>query len=148
MIRASIYGRLGADPKPLTTSSGKPMARASICVDVAAYNTEGDDTEWFQVIAFGRTAEDLLRCTKGNLVAVSGSLVRSRWTKDGQERTAWQITAEDLHASRTVRPSGGKKRSEPTGGAPERSAPPPRETVAAGARPASDPGFSDNDIPW
>jgi single-strand DNA-binding protein len=134
MIRVSAYGRLGADPKPLTTSSGKPMARASIAVDVTAYNGETPDSEWFQVIAFGRTAEDLLRCQKGNLVAISGSLTRTRWTKDGHERTAWQITAEDLHASRTVRPSGGKKREAAPSPAP----------VAAGSR----PGMDEDDIPF
>jgi len=137
VIRISAYGRLGQDPKPLTTTSGKPMARASIACDVTPYNGE-PDSEWFDVIAFGRTAEDLLRCTKGNLVAVSGSLVRTRWTKDGTERTSWQITAEDLHASRTVRPGGGKKRETAPSPAP----------VASGSRPAGDPGFEDGDIPW
>jgi single-strand DNA-binding protein len=144
MIRISLYGRLGADPTPLTTKTGKPMARASIAVDVTPHNAETPDTEWFSILAFGRTAEDLLRCQKGNLLSVSGSLVRTRWTgKDGTERTSWQVTAEDLHAARTVRPSGGKKRGQPGGTPPPRSTPPRREPV-----PAGDPGFDDNDIPW
>jgi single-strand DNA-binding protein len=146
MIRISAHGRLGQDPQSITTKSGKPMARASMACEVTPYNGETPDTEWFSIICFGRTAEDLLRCQKGNLIAVSGSLVRTRWTdKDGQEKTAWQITAEDLHASRTVRPSGGKKRG--SGG----DGPPTGTTVPTQRRepvPAGDHGFGDDDIPW
>jgi single-strand DNA-binding protein len=109
MIRISAYGRLGQDPQSITTKSGKPMARASLAVDVTPHNGEQPETEWFSVVAFGRAAEDLLRCKKGHLVAVSGSLSRNRWkAKDGTEKVSWQVVAEDLHGAATVRPSGGK----------------------------------------
>jgi single-strand DNA-binding protein len=139
MIRISAHGRLGQDPQALTTKSGKPMARASIAVDVTAHNAEQPETEWLSVVAFGRAAEDLLRCKKGHLVAVSGSLSRNRWkAKDGTEKVGWQVLAEDLHGAATVRPTGGKPvRAE----AAPRPSPAP---VAAG----SIPGIDSDDIPF
>jgi len=138
MIRISAYGRLGQDPQSITTKSGKPMARASIAVDVTAHNAEQPETEWLSVVAFGRAAEDLLRLSKGHLVAVSGSLSRNRWTaKDGTEKVTWQVVAEDLHGAATVRPTGKPARAE----AAPRPSPAP---VAAGAI----PGMDKDDIPF
>jgi len=128
MIHASLYGRLGQDPQALTTKNGKPMARASIAVEVTPYNGETPDSEWFGVIAFGRVAEDLLRCRKGQLVAVSGPVTRNRWRgKDGQERSGWQVTANDVHASSTVRPRGGRRKAPPQ---------------------AAPPRYQEEEIPW
>jgi single-strand DNA-binding protein len=136
MIRISAYGRLGQDPQSLTTKSGKSMARASLAVDVTPYNGETPETEWFSVVAFGRAAEDLLRCKKGHLVAVSGSLSRNRWTaKDGTEKVSWQVVAEDVHGAATVRPSGGK---------PARAAAALPPGLAAG----SIPGMDGDNIPF
>jgi len=136
MIRISAYGRLGQDPQALTTKSGKPMTRASLAVDCTAHNAEQHETEWLSVVAFGRAAEDLLRCKKGHLVAVSGSLSRNRWkAKDGTEKVTWQVVAEDLHGAATVRPSGGKP-------ARAEAALPPG--LAAG----SIPGMDKDDIPF
>jgi len=113
MIRASLYGRLGADPKALTTKNNKAMTRASLAVDCTSFNAESQETEWFAVVAFGRLAEAPARHQKGDMLAVSGALSRNRWTtKDGEERLTWQVVADDLHSSRTVRPTGGRRRQE------------------------------------
>jgi single-strand DNA-binding protein len=135
MIRISAHGRLGQDPQSLTTKSGKPMARASLAVDVTPHNGETPETEWFNVVGFGRAAEDLLRCHKGNLVAVSGSLSRNRWTaKDGTEKVTWQVVAEDLHGAATVRASGK----------PAKAAAALPQGLAAG----SIPGMDEDGIPF
>jgi single-strand DNA-binding protein len=136
MIRASLYGRLGQDPQSLTTKSGKAMARASLAVDVTPHNGETPETEWLSVVAFGRAAEDLLRCRKGHLVAVSGSLSRNRWkAKDGTEKVTWQVVAEDVHGAATVRPTGGK---------PAKA----EATLPPGLAAGSIPGMDGDDIPF
>lgn len=109
MIQASIYGRIGKDPKPGQTKTGKPMCSCSIAVDVG--NGEDPQTLWVSVLAFGRLAEALQRYTKGDMLAAMGKLSRSHYTAaDGTERESWTLLAEALHSSRTVRPSGGRKK--------------------------------------
>ena len=135
-IRASIYGRAGADAQSLTTRSDKPMARVSLAVDVSGFNAEQSETEWVTVVAFGRLAEVLAGHKKGDMIAASGNLSRNRWKKDGgEERVTWQLVADDVCSTRSVRPSGGKKRG--TEGVQQ------RETVPAGRQ-----TIGDDDIPW
>ena len=63
MMMVSAYGRLGSDPKPLQTKSGKPMTAASIAVDVTG-NSENPETLWLKVLAFNKTADQLLHHIK------------------------------------------------------------------------------------
>ena len=112
MIRASIYGRLGADPVKRETRNGKTMATASLAVNAGRFG-EAEDTVWFSLAAFGRIADDLLRHSKGDLIATMGQLHRRRYTsRDGEQRESWSLTAEAIVSARTVRPGGGRKRAE------------------------------------
>ncbi len=120
MIRASIYGRLGGDPVERATSNGKTMVTASLAVNAARQGTD-EDPEWFSLVAFGRTADALVRHAKGDLVAAMGQLYRRHYTdRDGQQRQSWSLTAESILSARTVRPAGGRKRDkaqQPSGSA-------------------------------
>ena len=130
MIRASVYGRLGADPVERETRNGKSMVTASLAVSAGRPDAD-EETQWFNLIAFGRAAKDLARHIKGDLVACMGTLTKNRYTaRDGQEREGWSLTVESIVSARTVRPSGGRKRTE-----------------AAKAAPPSAGAFDDQ-IPW
>ncbi len=108
MIRASIYGRLGADPVELQTKNGNVMATASLAVSAGRPDAD-EETQWFNLIAFGRAAKDLARHTKGDLVGCMGPLTKNRYTAhNGQEREGWSLTVESILSARTVRPSGGR----------------------------------------
>ena len=108
MIRASVYGRLGADPIERETRGGKPMATVSIAVNAARPDAD-PDTEWFSLIAFGQAAKDLLHHAKGDLCALMGALQRTRYTAhNGEEREGWSLTVESIVSARTVRPGGGR----------------------------------------
>lgn len=126
MIRASIYGRLGADPQERTTRNGGVMATASLAVSVGRPDAD-EDTEWFDLVTFGRTAKALLGHAKGDLVAAMGPLHRTRFTdRDGEEREGWSLTVEAIVSARTVRPTGGGKRDrkqEPSTSAPQAAQP-------------------------
>jgi single-strand DNA-binding protein len=99
----SGYGRLGQDPKPITTKTGKAMATASIAVDVSAREVE--ETLWLGIVAFGCVAETLLRHAKGDMVSVCGRVQISRWkASDGTDKEQWQVVADSLVSARTVRP--------------------------------------------
>jgi single-strand DNA-binding protein len=108
MMTAAAYGRLGQDPRSITTQSGKPMAAASMAVAVAEQDAP---PLWVSILAFGKVAEDLLRLQKGDMVSVSGRVQRSNWTgNDGVKHEQLQIVADSLVASRLVRPRGGGSR--------------------------------------
>ena len=74
----------------------------------------GKDTEtqaeWFDVLAFGRSAETLAKHEKGDLVSVAGRLQLSAWTTStGETRRQFQLVADSVVSARAVRPSGGRK---------------------------------------
>ncbi len=110
MMQAAAYGRLGADPKSISTKTGKMMAAASIAVDLSDRNGESK-TEWVGVVAFGRVAETLLRHSKGDLVSVAGRVqLNSFDTKGGESRRELQIIADAVISAKSVRPGGTKKK--------------------------------------
>ena len=132
MIRASIYGRLGADSVERQTKSGTLMVTASLAVSAGRPDAD-EETVWFSLIAFGRTAEALARHAKGDLLAAMGPLHHTQFTgRDGQEREGWSLTAESIVSARTVRPGGGKKRAETARAAPAGAS-------AGNGRPFNDP---------
>jgi single-strand DNA-binding protein len=134
MIQASIYGRIGREPKAGTTKAGKPMTTATLAVEAGK---EGEsETLWVNVLAFAENADKLVKHQSGDMVAVTGRLNRGKYTgRDGVERESWSMMVDSLHSSRTVRPgSTGRK----TGGQADRA--PPAPTSSAG-------GF-DDDIPY
>ncbi|HHH27320.1 MAG TPA: single-stranded DNA-binding protein [Polyangiaceae bacterium] len=111
--RIACHGRLGADPVARVTSGGRPMATASLACDVARGDAGEPDTEWFDLLAFGRQAEALLRHRQGDLLAVMGSLTRRRWTgEDGSERARWSVLCDAIVSARVVRPGGGRRRGD------------------------------------
>lgn len=107
----SLYGRLGQDPRSITTTSGKPMAVGSVAVEVATRG--GTTTEWFDLVAFGDHADRLLRHQAGDMVAAVGRLQRHTWAdREGNPRQQWQVVVDSLVSARTVRP-GGKRKPPP-----------------------------------
>ena len=113
MIQASLYGRLGGDPVERKTGGGKVMVTAFLAVN-AGQADAGEQTVWFSLVAFGRTAELLIRHRKGDLLAAMGPLYRTRFTgRDGENREGWSLTAAAIMSARTVRPAGGRKRAQP-----------------------------------
>ncbi|MGH8549771.1 MAG: single-stranded DNA-binding protein [Methylococcales bacterium] len=107
MIQASIYGRIGTDPKPGMTKTGKSMCFSSVAVDVGK---EPGETMWISVLTFGKNSDSLQRHQKGDMLAIMGKLTRGKYTaSDGTERESWTLLADSLHSCRTVRPGGGRR---------------------------------------
>jgi single-strand DNA-binding protein len=101
MIRASIHGRLGADPVQRETRVGKPMITASVAVDVGRPGDE--QAEWVGVVAFGKTGEALAQHRKGDLLSAMGPLTRATYTdRDGKEKTSWSLLIESIVSARTT----------------------------------------------
>jgi single-strand DNA-binding protein len=86
-----ITGRLGRDPETKRSPEGNLWA----CVPVAE---GGDDPNWFDVRAFGRTAERLYQYgSKGRLVGILGRMVQDQYaTRNGEKRTTWWLLASRI----------------------------------------------------
>ena len=104
MMQIAAYGRLGQNPKPITTKTGKAMTAASIAIELSDRDGEAQ-TEWLGVVAFGRVAETLLCHSKGDLVSVAGRVQLSLFdTKDGESRRELQVIADSVISAKSVRP--------------------------------------------
>lgn len=107
----AAHGRLGDEPRAITTSTGRAMAVCSLAAAIEERGTDDPPPLWLNVICFGRQADDLLRHRAGDPVSVSGRLQRSRWVgQDGAQRERLEVVADSLISARTVRPGGGRKR--------------------------------------
>jgi len=92
-----LVGRLGDDPE-MRDAGGTPVASMSIATDESYTDGSGqevDQTEWHDVVAFGRTAEVCQRyLSKGSQVYVEGTLQTSKYTdSDGIDRSSTEIKA-------------------------------------------------------
>ena len=131
MIRASIYGRIGADPVQRKTRTGKSMCTASVAVNVAKVGEEAP-TEWISIVAFGAVGEALAQHVKGDLISAMGPLTRSTFTgRDGQERCGWSVLAEAVLSARPI----GRPRARTLGAPRSRRRPPAANSLSPGHMP-------------
>ena len=97
--RIVIMGRLGRDPEMRYTPQGRPVTTMSVATDRRWSNQEGEqqeETTWFRVTAWGRTAENCNQyLAKGRAVLVEGRM-QSRQYEDqqGQKRWSWDLVAD------------------------------------------------------
>ena len=94
--RVTLTGHLGSDPKVLSSATGEIFTSARLAVTNRYTNRSGstvDDTQWFNVVAFGRRAERMLtQLHRGDRVCIEGRLtIRSYETEKGERRQTVQI---------------------------------------------------------
>lgn len=136
-----VIGRLCADPGSQYTSSGITLAKFRVAVDRDVKNTETGEreTDFFNVVAWRRTAEFVTQyITKGRLVAVSGRMQTRSWiADDGQKRYASEIVAENVQALDRAKDDGegGGEYAEPAARTPR--------TASAQPNPDDHDPFSD-----
>lgn len=86
-----LIGNLGKDPEVKQTESGRSYAKMTIATNDIYTNAQGQkvtDTEWHNLIAWGKTAENMGKILrKGNHVVVRGKLSHSNYQDEtGQTR--------------------------------------------------------------
>lgn len=96
-----LIGNLGQDPDILVMESGSKMARFSVATNETYRNGKGEkvtDTQWHQVVAWGKTAEIVENyLAKGKEVAVEGKLIhRSYDGQDGQRKYVTEVRCTEL----------------------------------------------------
>lgn len=120
-------GRLVRDPELKTTQSGVSVANFTVAVDRDYKNGDEKIADFVDVTCWRGTADFVSKfMSKGRMVVVSGSLQSRKWQdKDGNNRTNWEIQAENVYFADSKKEGSGQV-----------SAPAP--DVSAG-------GFSDED---
>jgi single-strand DNA-binding protein len=95
-----LLGHLGSDPEIRYLPSGKQAAQFRMATN-RRYKVEGqirDETEWFQVVAFGRLAEicgEFLR--KGRQVFIEGRMHTRNWVDgNNQKHYRTEVVAEGM----------------------------------------------------
>ena len=98
-----LIGNIGRDPE-VRYSQGSNTAVADFSLAVTEKRKDrdgrwGDQTEWFKVISFGRTAENYVAKypKKGQRVYVEGRLELERWVnRDGKDQVTLKVVANDI----------------------------------------------------
>src|SRR5579862_6329229 len=100
--KVMIIGNLGRDPEMRYLPSGQPVTNFSVAVSRSWKTPEGEnreETEWFNVECFGRTAEIANEyLAKGRQVFVEGRLRTRSWEdkNTGEKRYRTEVVANDL----------------------------------------------------
>jgi len=99
--KVMIIGRLGRDPEMRYTPSGKPVTSFSVATNRSWVNAEGErceDTEWFNVVAWGNLAEICKQyLTKGQQVYIEGRLQTRGWEdQDGKKHYRTELVANEM----------------------------------------------------
>jgi len=95
----AVTGRLTREAELKYSSGGIAFAKFSIAVNRRTKKVDQwvDDASFFDCTLFGKSAESLNPyLTKGQQVAINGSLVQERWEQDGQNRSKVGIIANSL----------------------------------------------------
>ena len=99
--KVQLIGHLGNDPEIINLESGRTLAKFSIATNESYKNAQGEkvtDTQWHNVVAWGKTAEIIEKfVTKGKEVAIEGKLTTRSWEdKDGLKRYTTEVVCNEL----------------------------------------------------
>lgn len=119
----TVVGNLAGDPELRFTASGHAVANFTIAQTPRTRNQQSgewvdDETLWVRASVWREAAENVAETlTKGTRVVAHGRLrARSFETKDGQQRTNWELDVDEIGPSlrwataqvnRTPRSGGG-----------------------------------------
>ena len=126
---AQIGGTLGRDPESRSTPKGTKVVTFSLAVE--KWSKDGPVTNWFNVVAYDRSADFAEKSLKkGKSVVISGDLQIKQWDdkQTGAKRTSVEITAHSIDFADTGTRSEGTTRQTP---APRQQATPQPRAEAA-----------------
>lgn len=100
---------LAAEPKPIQTKTGTPMASAFGFCKLG--NSKDTPDLAISLTAFGSVAESLLNHDKGNTIHISGDLSIHVYTsRENQQVEQLQCTLDTLTSAKSAKPARGQSR--------------------------------------
>ncbi len=99
--KVMIIGHLGRDPEMRYTPSGRPVTTFSVATTRTWSTAEGErreETEWFNVVAWGSLAEICNQhLRKGQQVYLEGRLQTRRWDdQEGKKHFTTELVAKEM----------------------------------------------------
>ncbi|MES2138102.1 MAG: single-stranded DNA-binding protein [Bacteroidota bacterium] len=99
--KVQLIGNLGMAPEIKTLESGRKLAKMSIATNESYKNAKGEfvkETQWHNLIAWGKTAEIIEKyLKKGSEVAIDGKLINRNYTdKEGVKRYITEIEVNEV----------------------------------------------------
>lgn len=99
--KVTLIGNLGQTPEVKELTGGKKVAKFSLATNESYRNKAGEkvtDTQWHNLIAWGKTAEIVEKYVKkGSEIAIEGKLLNRNYTdKDGVKRFVTEIQVNEL----------------------------------------------------
>ena len=97
--RIVVMGRCGKDPEIRMTKKGTSVASVTLAVDRDYSADQNKETDWIDVVAFGKTAEFVEKYfSKGQIAIVTGRLQIRKWEdKEGNKRRSAEILADHVY---------------------------------------------------
>ena len=106
-----IMGRLVKDPELRYTQSQVPVASFTVAVDRDFGGRDGAErqTDFIDCVAWRQTGEFVSKYfQKGRMIVVSGRLQSRKWQdREGNNRTNWEIQADNVYFGDSKRESDG-----------------------------------------
>ena len=149
--KALLYGNLTRDPELKALPSGQQVATFGIATNRSFKDKAGqqqEQTEFHNIVAFGRTAEVMGQyLKKGRPVFIEGRIQTRSWDKDGQKQYRTEIVVDNFQFGASAPGEGGGRRDYGAGAAPAAAA---GAGAASGRDTDGDPGadiqYPDEDI--
>lgn len=99
--KVMVIGCVGRDPEMRYVPSGKPVTSFSVATPRSWINAEGkrcEETEWFNVVAWGALAELCKQhLRKGQQVYIEGRLQTRSWEdQEGRKRFRTELVASEM----------------------------------------------------
>lgn len=127
--KVTLYGNLTRDPELKALPGGQQVASFGLATNRTFKNKEGqqhEQTEFHNIVAFGRTAEVIGQYfKKGRPIYIEGRIQTRSWDKDGTKVYRTEIIVETFQFgpsapgnSRTEREDRGEDTDEPQSNGP------------------------------
>ncbi len=103
-----LSGRLTSDPELKTTANGISVCSFSIAVERRFKSGEERQSDFINIVTWRSSAEFVSKYfKKGQMIAIRGSIQTRRYQdKDGNNRTAFEIVADDVQFADFARRDG------------------------------------------
>ncbi|MBQ5810369.1 MAG: single-stranded DNA-binding protein [Clostridia bacterium] len=103
----ALMGRLTDEPELRHTTNGTPVVSFTLAVERRFKSGEERTADFINIVAWRQSAEFVSKYfRKGQLVAVDGSIQTRRYQdKDGNNRTAFEVVANNVHFAEPKRDS-------------------------------------------